>query len=197
MAKLYNQTPHLVADSDPASNRQRVPYDHARRDAAVSGVPAARKAVIQDMPKANVGASMGVDDAKHFQAKKDSYYRHNTANDQMRDKTLATAAEAAIERAFGPGAAKEVNAWIDQNKHHFDPVMLAFMRKIGGHEMDAQLARHQEFAAGKVPQPATPTRQDHSKAHPLYKNAGLGDTPAAPAPGRSMNKATKLYKGAR
>ena len=65
MSKLYNQTPHLVADSDPASNRQRVPYDHARRDAAVSGVPAARKAVIQDMPKANVGASMGVDDAKH------------------------------------------------------------------------------------------------------------------------------------
>ena len=123
--------------------------------------------------------------------------RHNTANDQMRDKTLATAAEAAIERAFGPGAAKEVNAWIDQNRHHFDPVMLAFMRKIGGHEMDAQLARHQEFAAGKVPQPATPTRQGPSKAHPLYKNAGLGDTPAAPAPGRSMNKATKLYgKGA-
>ena len=156
MAKLYNQTPHLVANSDPASNRQRVPYDHARRDAAVSGVPAARKAVIQDMPKANVGASMGVDDAKHFQAKKISYYRHNTANDQMRDKTLATAAEAAIERAFGPGAATGMNAWIDQNKHHFDPVMLAFMRKIGGHEMDAQLARHQEFAAGKVQQPATP-----------------------------------------
>jgi hypothetical protein len=195
MSKLYTQTPHLVADEDPASNRQRAVYDRARATAAETAVPVARKSVDQQMPKGNVGSGMGVDDAKHFQAKKDSYYRHNNANDQMRDKTLATAAEAAIERAFGPGAAKEVNAWIDQNKHHFDPVMLAFMRKIGGHEMDAQLARHQEFAAGKVPQPATPSLQGRAKAHALYK--GNADTPAAPAPSRNASKATKLYKGAR
>jgi hypothetical protein len=195
MSTMYKSSPH-IADEDPASNRQRAPYDHARRNAAVSGVPVARKATDQAMPRANVGASMGADDAAKFEAQKAAYYRHNNASAQLRDRENAKHTVNAFDQLVGPGWGKHIMNWVSANRHDFDPTMLALLNHIGGVQ-SAHQARAKEYAAGKTPRDPTPTRQDHSKAHPLYKNAGLGDTPAAPAPGRLMNKATKLYKGAR
>jgi hypothetical protein len=178
--KLFTQSPHIAPDNAPASTRQRAVYDRPRATAAETAVPVTRKATDQTMPKGNVGSGMGVDDTAAFRAAKATYERHNSAQQQLRDKTLVKAAEAAIERTWGAGAAKEVNAWIEQHGHEFDPVLLAFARQIGSKEMDAQLARHAEFHAGKTPLPTTPSLQGGAKVHALYK--GNTDTPAAPAP---------------
>jgi hypothetical protein len=202
MASLYKAgSPHIQPDNAPASTRQRAVYDRPRATAAETAVPVARKAVDQQMPKGNVGASQGVDDTAPWRAAKAHYDRHTNQAQQMKDRELMPHFEAWLNRVVGPEGLNNLRDMVQQKGLAYHPELLQILRSVGGAAANASLARLQEHAAGKTPLPATPTRQDHSKAHALYK--GNADTPAAPAPARDMSKATrtskatKLYGGSR
>ena len=138
-------------------------YDHARRDAAVSGVPVDRKSSNSETVSHIRTALKGAQDGDLAGAQ-GRYDRYTTPEQKARDKELLSAAERSISRTWDPQSAKHLMTWLGQN-HSFNPHMIQAMRSIGTKEQEYEkargAARDAEKQAGHTPLPPVP---GHAKA---------------------------------
>jgi hypothetical protein len=136
-------------------------YDHARRDAAVSGVPVDRKSSNSETVS-HIQHGAGVNAGGNWQAHKASYDRYTTPEQKARDKELLSAAERSIARTWDPQSAKHLMMWLGQH-HSFNPHAIEMMRGIGTKEQEYEkargAARDAEKQAGRTPKPPSPEHE--------------------------------------